>query len=49
MSVLEIRAAHRTHGAGEALVHALRGVTLTVRPGELVAVMGPSVPASPPC
>ncbi|RSM42927.1 macrolide ABC transporter ATP-binding protein [Actinoplanes sp. ATCC 53533] len=42
MSVLEIRDAHRTHGAGEALVHALRGVTLTVRPGELVAVMGPS-------
>jgi len=42
MSVLEIRDAHRTHGAGQALVHALRGVTLTVRPGELVAVMGPS-------
>ena len=42
MNVLEIRDAHRTHGAGQALVHALRGVTLTVRPGELVAVMGPS-------
>ncbi|GAB3981925.1 ABC transporter ATP-binding protein [Plantactinospora veratri] len=42
MSVLEIRDAYRTHGAGEAAVHALRGVTLTVRPGELVAVMGPS-------
>jgi putative ABC transport system ATP-binding protein len=42
MSVLEIREAYRTHGDGEAAVHALRGVTLTVRPGELVAVMGPS-------
>jgi putative ABC transport system ATP-binding protein len=42
VSVLEIRDAYRTHGEGEAAVHALRGVTLTVGPGELVAVMGPS-------
>ncbi|MDG6105230.1 ABC transporter ATP-binding protein [Dactylosporangium aurantiacum] len=42
MSVLELRDVHRTHGTGEATVRALRGVTLTVRPGELVAVMGPS-------
>lgn len=33
---------HRTHGSGEAAVHALRGVSLEVYPGELVAVMGPS-------
>ncbi len=42
MSVLELREVHRTHGVGAAAVHALRGVSLTVRPGELVAVMGPS-------
>ena len=42
MNVLELREVHRTHGHGEAAVHALRGVSLTVRPGELVAVMGPS-------
>ena len=42
MTVLELRDVHRTHGAGAAAVHALRGVSLTVRPGELVAVMGPS-------
>ncbi|GAA1500088.1 ABC transporter ATP-binding protein [Dactylosporangium maewongense] len=42
MSVLELRDVHRTHGQGEATVHAVRGVSLTVRPGELIAVMGPS-------
>ncbi|MFJ8577597.1 ABC transporter ATP-binding protein [Micromonospora sp. NPDC093277] len=40
--VLELRDVSRTHGAGEAAVHALCGVSLTVRAGELVAVMGPS-------
>ncbi|MFS8478816.1 MAG: ABC transporter ATP-binding protein [Micromonosporaceae bacterium] len=42
MTVLELRDVHRTHGRGEAAVHALRGVGLTVAAGELVAVMGPS-------
>jgi putative ABC transport system ATP-binding protein len=42
MSVLELRGVSRAHGEGEALVHALRNVSLTVAEGELVAVMGPS-------
>ncbi|GLZ31619.1 macrolide ABC transporter ATP-binding protein [Lentzea sp. NBRC 105346] len=42
MTVLELRDVHRTHGSGETVVHALRGITLVVHPHELVAVMGPS-------
>ncbi|HEY9410600.1 MAG TPA: ABC transporter ATP-binding protein [Jiangellaceae bacterium] len=41
-TVLELRSVGRVHGSGEAAVHALGGVSLTVRAGELVAVMGPS-------
>ncbi|GIJ45864.1 macrolide ABC transporter ATP-binding protein [Virgisporangium aliadipatigenens] len=42
MTMLELDAVHRTHGTGDTAVHALRGVTLAVATGELVAVMGPS-------
>jgi putative ABC transport system ATP-binding protein len=41
-TVLELVDVSRVHGAGETAVHALRGVSLTVAAGELVAVMGPS-------
>jgi putative ABC transport system ATP-binding protein len=41
-AILELRKLTRTHGKGAAEVHALRGVDLIVRAGELVAVMGPS-------
>ncbi len=40
--VLEMDDVTRVHGRGDAAVHALRGVSLGVLPGELVAVMGPS-------
>jgi putative ABC transport system ATP-binding protein len=42
MSVLELRGVSRVHGTGDTAVHALRGVSLKVDEGELVAVMGPS-------
>jgi putative ABC transport system ATP-binding protein len=42
VSALEIIDVSRIHGRGDAAVHALRGLSLVVRTGELVAVMGPS-------
>ncbi len=42
MNVLELRAVTKTYGAGDAEVHALRGVDLSVQAGAMVAVMGPS-------
>ena len=41
-AVLEIRNVSKTYGSGAAEVHALRDVDLSIEPGELVAIMGPS-------
>jgi putative ABC transport system ATP-binding protein len=41
-AILELRQVSKTYGEGATQVHALRGVDLTIGPGELVAVMGPS-------
>jgi putative ABC transport system ATP-binding protein len=41
-AAVEARELERQYGEGETAVHALRGVSLEVQPGQLVAVMGPS-------
>jgi len=40
--LLELQAVHKRYGSGDAAMHALRGVSLRIFPGEFLAVMGPS-------
>jgi putative ABC transport system ATP-binding protein len=40
--VLELRGIRQTYGEGEAAVHALRGIDLSVTRGDYLAIMGPS-------
>jgi putative ABC transport system ATP-binding protein len=42
MSALQLTQVSKVYGRGATAVHALQEVNLTVEPGELVAVMGPS-------
>ena len=40
--MIELQNITKTYQMGTQLVHALRGVDLTIETGELVAIMGPS-------
>ena len=42
MSIINIIDLHKTYGSGESEVKALRGLTLSVDKGDMIAVMGPS-------
>ena len=39
---LQLVDVHQTYGEGDAAVHALRGISITVASGDYVAIMGPS-------
>src|SRR3954467_11012239 len=40
--VVQLMDVHKTYGAGQNLVHAVRGITLEIHRGEFVALMGSS-------
>ena len=40
--MLETRDLHKSYPSGDSQVHALRGVTMKILPGEIVAITGPS-------
>lgn len=41
-NIIQATGLHKTYDTGQIQVHALRGVDLTVKRGEMVAIMGPS-------
>ncbi len=47
--ILELKNIVRTFGEGKRALEVLRGANLEVRAGEVVALVGPSGPASRPC
>ena len=42
MAYIEAKGIYKTFGRGDAAVHALRGISLSVDKGEMVAIMGKS-------
>jgi putative ABC transport system ATP-binding protein len=42
LPIIQVENLHKTYDLGEVQVHALRGVSLTIHPGEFVAIMGAS-------
>ena len=42
MDIINVKGVHKTYDTGKVKVHALRGVDLNIKGGEMVAVMGPS-------
>ena len=42
LALIEVRGLTKTFGAGDAAFQALKGIDLTINPGEFVAIIGPS-------
>jgi len=44
--IIEMKDIYKSYGKGESRVEVLKGVSLTVEPGEFVAILGPSDPGN---
>ena len=42
MSIVDVRSVTKDYHLGKTVIHALRGVSISIEPGEFIAVMGPS-------
>lgn len=42
MSMIELKGIKKDYGKGDSIVHALRGITLSIEEGEAIAIMGTS-------
>jgi ABC-type lipoprotein export system ATPase subunit len=40
--VLEVKDVYKTYHMGDNVIHALKGVSITIEDGDFVAIMGPS-------
>jgi len=47
MEILRVENVTKTYGTGENMVRALDGVSFSVKKGEFIAIVGPSVRANP--
>ena len=48
-ALLELRGVGRRYSQGESVIDVLRGASLSIRGGEMTALVGPSGPANPRC
>jgi len=48
-TLIELKGVIKVYGAGQAAMHALRGIDLKIERGDFVAVMGPSGPGKSTC
>ena len=49
MNMIEMKDIRKEYPLGETVVHALRGIDLSVQEGGFISIIGPRSAARPPC